>query len=270
MATIRSTPPGRPRCARPRSPAPRTMWAGPGCSTERCSAPLTGTPIRKIALANIPLALAEPEPFTLAKLDHEVVHGGGDRPALSAITSVIPAAAKPKAGTHEHRASRAERRRLRPVFGQPAASLVSPLLERSSITGIAWVEQKLLHVPGAGRAALGAQAAVQADVLVLHHDATGRQVPRDVERLVEIRAPALSGGAAQIGLLAVLGEGDAVGGADVDAGVALDAGGFGEHRLHVAVQAALRLASACWSRSRARPRRGRRFSASILSRMRHA
>ncbi len=46
---------------------------------------------------------------------------------------------------------------------------------------------------------------------------------------------------AQLGFLAVLREGDAVHRADIDAGVALDAELPGEHGLHVAVQAALRL-----------------------------
>jgi hypothetical protein len=49
------------------------------------------------------------------------------------------------------------------------------------------MEQELLHVPGAGRAALGAQAAVQADVLVLDHHAAGldrrrHQHPAQVQR----------------------------------------------------------------------------------------
>ena len=43
---------------------------------------------------------------------------------------------------------------------------------------------ELPHVPRRRRAALGAQAAVQADVLVLHHDALGlRQRVGHVERL---------------------------------------------------------------------------------------
>ena len=35
------------------------------------------------------------------------------------------------------------------------------------------LEKELLHVPGSGRAALGAQAAVHADILVLDHQAAG-------------------------------------------------------------------------------------------------
>ena len=49
-----------------------------------------------------------------------------------------------------------------------------------------------LHVPGAGRAALGAQAAVQADILVLDHDAAGLQRAGDVEVLRRDCAPARS------------------------------------------------------------------------------
>ena len=46
---------------------------------------------------------------------------------------------------------------------------------------------------------------------------------------------------AQVGFLGVAGEGDAIDRADIDAGVAFDAEIVGEHRLHVAVQAAFRL-----------------------------
>ena len=47
--------------------------------------------------------------------------------------------------------------------------------------------QKLLHVPGAGRAAFGAEAAVQAHVLVLRHDAPGFESVCDVEILIEVQ-----------------------------------------------------------------------------------
>src|SRR4051812_19629674 len=89
------------------------------------------------------------------------------------------------------------------------------------------LDQVLLQVPGAGGAALGAQAAVQAGVFVLHHHAHGLQRARDVEVLRRV----LRRGAqprAQVGLVAVLRERDAVHRADVDAGVALDAQAVGE------------------------------------------
>src|SRR6267154_1320176 len=101
------------------------------------------------------------------------------------------------------------------------------------------VEEELLHVPGAGRAALGAQAAVQAHVLVLRHDLAGLERARDVEVLGGV--PRRRGKARpQIRFFTVLRKGDAVHRADVHAGVALDAQLVGEHRLHVAVQAPLR------------------------------
>src|SRR4029079_5197110 len=99
---------------------------------------------------------------------------------------------------------------------------------------------EFLHVPGAGRAALGAQSTVQADVLVLDHDAAGLEGVGDVQRLIGV-ARRSAQPRAKVGLIAVGGEGDAVGGADVDAGVALDARAGREDRLHVAVEAALRL-----------------------------
>src|SRR6266850_4795287 len=105
--------------------------------------------------------------------------------------------------------------------------------------GLRQLDQVLLHVPGAGGAALGAQAAVQADVLVLHHDARGLQRAGDVKILGQVLRRRVEP-RAEILLLAVGDEADAVHRADVDAGIALDAQPVGEHRLHVAVEAALR------------------------------
>jgi hypothetical protein len=90
-----------------------------------------------------------------------------------------------------------------------------------------------------GRAALGAQPAVQADVFVLDHHTAGLQRARHVEVLVGVACRGAQPGS-QVGLGAVVGEGDAVGRADVDTGVALDALAGREYRLHVAVEAALR------------------------------
>src|SRR5438067_1912990 len=82
-----------------------------------------------------------------------------------------------------------------------------------------------------GRATLGAQPAMQADVLVLDHDAAGLQVVGDIQILGQISGGRLQP-RAKIGFLAVVGEGDAVHRADVDAGIALDAQRARKHRLH--------------------------------------
>src|SRR6267142_2467535 len=113
------------------------------------------------------------------------------------------------------------------------------VVRRGGRAGLGHLDQVLLHVPGAGRAALGAEAAVQADVLVLDHHALGLQRPGDVEvlRFILGRRGEAS---AQLLLLGVEDEADAVHRADVDAGVALDAEAIGEDGLHVAVQSALR------------------------------
>ena len=61
---------------------------------------------------------------------------------------------------------------------------------------------------------------------------------------------------AQLGFGAVRRDGEAVDGADVDAGIAFDAELRGEHRLHVAVEAALHLERGLLGgEARARPRR---------------
>jgi hypothetical protein len=80
---------------------------------------------------------------------------------------------------------------------------------------------------------------VQADVLVLHHHAAGLQLAGHIEVLRQVERGRLQA-LAQVGLVAVRRERDAVHGADVHAGVALDAGALVEHRLHVAIEAALR------------------------------
>src|SRR5688572_33280114 len=99
---------------------------------------------------------------------------------------------------------------------------------------MAHVEEELLHVPGAGRAALGAQAAMKADILVLYHYPSGCERVRDVESLVAVERGCAEP-LPEMLLGAVDREGDAVGRADVGAGIAFDAEVLGEDRLHVAV-----------------------------------
>src|SRR3954463_13793740 len=67
MATIRSTPPRRPRW--PASVTRTSNQVGrPWMFEGKMLRAATGTPQRRIDLANMPFALAEPEPFTLANL----------------------------------------------------------------------------------------------------------------------------------------------------------------------------------------------------------
>ena len=100
------------------------------------------------------------------------------------------------------------------------------------------VEEEFAHVPGTGRAALGAQPAMQAHIFVLGHDPAGLQPIADVQILLEVQGRGHQP-LAQLVLGAVVGEGDAVHRADVDAGVAFDAELPGEHGLHVAIEAPL-------------------------------
>src|SRR6185503_11247070 len=85
------------------------------------------------------------------------------------------------------------------------------------------LHDELAHVPRVGGAAFGTQAAVQADVLVLHHHAPRLLEGAGDEQLLA-RLDRWSGEPlAQVGFVSVHGDGQAVGRADVDAGVALDA-----------------------------------------------
>src|SRR6267142_2757221 len=149
----------------------------------------TGMPMRRKLFANSSFADAEPEPLTLANLMTK-----------SLTASILFTGLR--------------------GFLLPVAA--------AAVAGVGHLEQELLHVPGAGRAALGAQPAVQAHVLVLHHDTSSLEVVGDVEILGEVDGRRLQAGA-KVGLLAVVRERDAVHRTDIDAGVALDAERRGEH-----------------------------------------
>src|ERR1041384_8184664 len=111
---------------------------------------LTGTPMRRIERAKSSLAEADPDPLTFANL------------TTKSLTDWM-------------------------VF------IVSMFLSRLPLRLAAarapgWhLDQELLHVPRAGRTALGAQAAVQAHVLVLRHAAPGLEPFGDVEILVRMQ-----------------------------------------------------------------------------------
>src|SRR5258705_9713857 len=97
----------------------------------------TGMPMRRKLFANSSLALAEPEPLTFANL------------TTKSLTASI----------------------LFMFSGRFQRDRLVGMMRAAAVPGIGHLEQELLHVPGARRAALRAQAAVQADVLVLHHHA---------------------------------------------------------------------------------------------------
>ncbi len=105
-------------------------------------------------------------------------------------------------------------------------------------TSLRHLEEEFLHIPGPGRTALGAQPAMQADILVLGHDAPGLEQAGDIDVLGQIERRRLQP-AAQLGLVAVLGEADAIHRTDIDAGIAFDAELVGKDRLGVAIEAAL-------------------------------
>ena len=139
IATIRSTPPRAPRW--PASVTRTSYQVGrPWMFDGKMLRGETGTPMRMIERANSSLALAEPEPLTLANR------------TTKSFTLWI--------GMADVRVSH--------------------------------FDEVFLHVPCAGRAALGAQPAVQADVLVLHHHAAGLQVVGDVKVLGQFCAGAFS------------------------------------------------------------------------------
>src|SRR4051812_30629378 len=145
-----STPPRRP--SQPASQTRTSYQVGrPWMLLGKMLRGLTGTPMRRMARANSSLAEAEPEPLTLANLTTK---------SLMASMRLMQPPDGPLRG------------RPRPLGGQCAKrawGLSCHLLARGVVTagrpGLGRDEQELLHVPGPRRAALGAQAAMQADVL---------------------------------------------------------------------------------------------------------
>src|SRR4051812_40974392 len=175
--------------------------------------PDTGMPMRKMACMSSPFALADPVPLTLASF-------------------------------------RAKSLILRTRCWCTELALAGGVVGRSQgrrwprlATAGQWDEDlEFLHVPGRRGAALGAQAAMDAHVLVLDHHAPGlRQGSRDVEVLGSVGRRHRQAGPQGV-LVRVRRDGQAVDRADVDAGIALDAQLVAEHRLHIAVQATLDLA----------------------------
>src|SRR5687768_18210030 len=130
---MRSTPPRRPRW--PFSVTRTSYHVGrPWMFDGKMLRGDTGMPMRRKLFAKSSLAEAEPEPLTLANLTTKSLTDSM-RFIVSGRLSV----------------------RMRPA----------------RMAGMGQLQRELLHVPRARRAALGAQAAVQAHVLVLHHHAAG-------------------------------------------------------------------------------------------------
>src|SRR5688572_25989096 len=106
----------------------------------------TGTPQDRMERAKSSLADADPDPFTLANLMTK-----------SLVASI--------------RFIRVDLYSAW-IVGSCGFAL---RMAAASRAGLGRLQQELLHVPCAGRTALGAEAAVQAHVLVLGHDAAGFQ-----------------------------------------------------------------------------------------------
>src|SRR5688572_25911734 len=195
---------------------------------------LTGTPMRRIALANSSLAEADPEPLTLANLTTKSLVDA--RGAWVGVMRIPP------------RSSLHLKRRFQRLFpcrraspgsdcandaapgrgipasagmtgkGKASSRCLPRMLLAASGSRVRLQQQELLHVPGTGRAALGAQAAVQADVFVLDHHPQRLQWLGHVQVLLGVERRR-GQARAEFVFFAVGGKGDAVGRADVDAGI---------------------------------------------------
>src|SRR3569623_219398 len=130
IATIRSTPPRRPR--QPASTTRTSYHVGsPWMFDGKLLRAATGTPIQKIDRANSPFADADPEPLTFANLTTK---------SLTRVRLFTRASITGPRSVGRHRCRFAWRgRAMHPIIG------------------VRHVEQEFLHVPGTGRTTLGAQ-----------------------------------------------------------------------------------------------------------------
>src|SRR6187551_868086 len=99
--------------------------------------PVTGTPIRKIACMMSPLDDADPVPLAVAILNAKSL--------IRCIWKLVAGSWKLVAESHRN--------------------------QRNQLGRVRNLKDELPHVPRVRRTALGAQAAMQADVLVLRHQA---------------------------------------------------------------------------------------------------
>ena len=84
--------------------------------------------------------------------------------------------------------SRMERANRRFALADPEPLTLANRMTKSftgsaCVSGLRHLDGELHHVPSAGRAAFGAEPAVQAEILVLHHHPPGLDRLRDVDRL---------------------------------------------------------------------------------------
>src|SRR5689334_5616098 len=111
--------------------------------------PVTGMPMRKIACMSNAFALAEPVPITVPILN------------AKSLTRVECRGSRVELGSSDivHR--------LRHNSSQQPLAPHPPTIDPARV----WQhELELPHVPRGGRASLGAEATVQTDVFVFHHD----------------------------------------------------------------------------------------------------
>src|SRR5690348_15530097 len=194
---------------------------------------LTGTPIRRMHLANSSLADAEPEPLMFANFTTKSlvavmgfmppprVHfplplagesarrtAPGEWGEVLRVFPHPPSAPSPASGGRESREMRARHSRGHlPLRWKRRITLAPPRIR--------FREQESSHVPCTGRTPLGAQAAMQAHILVLHHHAAGLDGFRHVQILFDVFRRC-SQARAQIGFFTIGREGDAIHRTDID------------------------------------------------------
>src|SRR6185295_2485376 len=150
---MRSTPPRRPR--HPASTTRTSYHVGrPWMLDGKMFRAATGTPIFRTERAKRPFADAEPEPLTLANLTTKSLM------RRRGLTMVL---VRGQRGGPRHRLFRAR-----------------------DLAGVRHRQQELLHVPCARGTAFGAEAAMEAHVFVLRHDAAGGKRQRHVKVLRQI------------------------------------------------------------------------------------
>src|SRR6185437_13035439 len=190
IATIRSVPPRRP--SQPASLTRTSYHVGrPWILDGKMLRGLTGTPMRRMHLANSSLADAEPEPLMFANFTTKSLVA-----VIGFMSATIHRPRRPRAGRGPV-VSIAQRHWIPAFAGMTSQEIPHPASRRHLLarrvrrviltpSRIRFREQESPHVPCAGRATFGAQAAVQANVLVLHHHPAGLDGFRYIQILLDV------------------------------------------------------------------------------------
>jgi len=186
----------------------------------------TGIPMRKIAFMRRPFALADPVPLTVA--------------ILITTSFTLDTGGLPQGVSMDLIKYKPQR-----IINWPAILLFAdgPFPGgRGRVRLVACMGNQdfgFLHIPCAGRASLGAKAAMYAKIFIFNHHASGLRQATGYEEILFVVLGRSRQAGPQIEFVAILGDSEAVDRANIEAGITLNAKFGSKFSLDVAIQAAL-------------------------------